>query len=153
MTEPNEQSPEAEFKNVPKFSEKNWTEDYLHENGMYQNKCHECHELFFGHKRRVICKECANKPLDWEKMAEKKPPTQHESWAWQGCWADGELTGFAKCMVKKVKPLEAENAALRKIVEELRPLAEVGLMYAESLNGKLPDKQAIIDRAKKLIGE
>ena len=44
---------------MPEFdSPKNWTEDYPHENGNYVNKCKECGEFFFGHKRRVICKEC-----------------------------------------------------------------------------------------------
>jgi len=106
--------PKEEFKNVPTDSARNWTEDYLHENGMYQNRCHRCNELFFGHKRRVVCKICFDEPLDWEAMAKKQPPTQHEGWAWQGCWADGEMTGFARCMVKKVIPIEKEIQQLRE---------------------------------------
>jgi len=39
-------------------SPKNWTEDYEHENGNYLCKCTTCKSGFFGHKRRVICKEC-----------------------------------------------------------------------------------------------
>jgi hypothetical protein len=120
---PNESTPapvekEEQYRYVPKFSEKHWTEDYSHENGMYQNKCLECHELFFGHKRRVMCKECFNKPPDWETLALKQPPQEIKNNAWPGCWADGEMTGFARCMVKKVKPLQEENARLRSPIEK-----------------------------------
>ena len=41
-----------------KDSPKNWEEDYQHENGNYVNRCMYCKELFFGHKRRVVCREC-----------------------------------------------------------------------------------------------
>jgi hypothetical protein len=39
-------------------SNRNWTEDYTHENGKYVNFCTICGEPFMGHKRRVVCKEC-----------------------------------------------------------------------------------------------
>ena len=42
---------------------KDWTEDFTHENGMYQNRCRTCNELFLGHKRRLICKECPTQEL------------------------------------------------------------------------------------------
>ena len=41
--------------------ERNWREDYLHENGRYVCSCIRCNKYFIGHKRRVICKECASK--------------------------------------------------------------------------------------------
>ena len=41
----------------------NWTEDFEHENGNYVCKCTICGELFLGHKRRVVCKECFEKML------------------------------------------------------------------------------------------
>lgn len=37
---------------------KNWTEDFSHENGNYQNICMYCKDFFIGHKIRVVCKEC-----------------------------------------------------------------------------------------------
>lgn len=40
--------------------DRNWVEDYSHENGNYQNKCCLCDNLFIGHKRRVTCKLCDN---------------------------------------------------------------------------------------------
>lgn len=39
-----------------------WVEDFAHENGNYQNKCVSCYKLFFGHKRRVVCK-CCDSPI------------------------------------------------------------------------------------------
>jgi hypothetical protein len=109
---------EETFKNFPKDGPQNWTEDYMHENGMYQNRCLECKELFFGHKRRVICKTCFNKPPDWEAMAKKEPPKEIKNNAWPGCWADGEMAGFARCMVKEVKPLQTELKSLRDQLAE-----------------------------------
>lgn len=38
---------------------RDWSEDAGHENGNYQNRCLLCDQIFTGHKRRVICKECA----------------------------------------------------------------------------------------------
>ena len=38
-----------------------WPEDFNDENGNYLNKCCHCGNLFQGYKRRVVCKECANK--------------------------------------------------------------------------------------------
>lgn len=50
---------------MPKFeSSKNWKEDYAHENGNYLNKCYICSGYFYGHKRRVTCRECATNPLN-----------------------------------------------------------------------------------------
>jgi hypothetical protein len=43
---------------------KDWVEDFAHENGNYQNKCCRCGEMFMGHKRRVVCKECMEGKLN-----------------------------------------------------------------------------------------
>lgn len=39
--------------------EKDWPEDFPHENGMYYCRCLQCKELFVGYKRRAICRECS----------------------------------------------------------------------------------------------
>ena len=44
-----------------KYNPKDWPEDFAHENGEYYCRCYVCNETFTGYKRRVICKECANK--------------------------------------------------------------------------------------------
>jgi hypothetical protein len=41
-------------------SPKNWEEDFFHENGQYTCNCCVCDNMFVGHKRRVVCKECAD---------------------------------------------------------------------------------------------
>lgn len=38
----------------------NWPEDFSYENGNYKCKCIYCGVIFIGHKRRVVCKKCAN---------------------------------------------------------------------------------------------
>ena len=37
---------------------KDWEEDWGHEDGMYYCRCMRCNEMFIGYKRRVVCKEC-----------------------------------------------------------------------------------------------
>jgi hypothetical protein len=39
----------------------NWQEDFNHENGQYQCRCVDCQIIFLGHKRRGMCKLCAQK--------------------------------------------------------------------------------------------
>jgi hypothetical protein len=39
--------------------QRNWPEDFEHENGNYSCACHSCLREFTGHKRRVTCKSCA----------------------------------------------------------------------------------------------
>lgn len=39
---------------------RNWLEDFDHENGTYQNTCVKCQATFVGHKRRVVCKICTD---------------------------------------------------------------------------------------------
>jgi hypothetical protein len=41
--------------------ERNWPEDFGHENGQYVCGCLLCGLAFVGHKRRVCCKTCAEK--------------------------------------------------------------------------------------------
>jgi hypothetical protein len=55
--------------------ERNWKEDFTHENGNYLNKCIECDHYFRGHKRRVICKLCSDPTPE-----KKEEETQEELW-------------------------------------------------------------------------
>lgn len=88
----------------------NWEEDYAHENGNYINKCGDCGFYFKGHKRRVRCKICSGP--DWEKLSQKQAPKELPG-AYHGCWLEGEMVGYARCMVRKVLPLQAELAELK----------------------------------------
>lgn len=42
----------------PEHSYRDWKEDSIHENGNYVCRCVKCHLLFYGYKRRVICRAC-----------------------------------------------------------------------------------------------
>ncbi len=42
-------------------NDRNWVEDFSHENGNYSNICIRCNNEFLGHKRRIVCKNCSNK--------------------------------------------------------------------------------------------
>ena len=40
-------------------SPRDWTADFAYENGSYICRCFSCDEQFFGYKRRVTCRVCA----------------------------------------------------------------------------------------------
>ena len=40
-------------------ADRDWAEDFEHENGRYLCLCCECDRPFVGHKRRVVCKKCS----------------------------------------------------------------------------------------------
>ncbi len=44
-------------------SERDWTEDFSHENGNYNCRCFSCERTFIGHKRRVQCKVCNDRSV------------------------------------------------------------------------------------------
>ena len=50
---------------APKFgytaTAADWSEDFAHESGNYENRCSECGIGFMGHKRRFVCKVCATR--------------------------------------------------------------------------------------------
>jgi hypothetical protein len=86
------------------FEACNFPEDYDQENGNYINTCSICNFNFRGNKHRFVCKMCDGSEPDWGKMILKKAPDLPGAYA--GCWLDGEMTGYARCMVKHVKPLQ-----------------------------------------------
>ena len=40
------------------FTEKDWTEDFTNNENCYCCECAICKDIFYGYKRRVICKIC-----------------------------------------------------------------------------------------------
>ncbi len=40
------------------YSPRDFTEDFEHENGNYENICMTCGQHFIGHKQRILCREC-----------------------------------------------------------------------------------------------
>lgn len=51
-------------------AQRDWTEDSSHENGNYHCRCMICNHTFLGHKRRVLCKVCADTPATDTEVAE-----------------------------------------------------------------------------------
>lgn len=50
-----------------------WSEDFEHENGCYQNNCCHCNTIFLGHKSRVSCKVCVEKSQkSWDALTEEE---------------------------------------------------------------------------------
>jgi len=79
-----ENTPESKEEKIPigrhEFSARDWTEDFVHENGNYLCKCYKCGQHFYGHKRRTRCKICSTfaeivnnhyKELLWKRYTEK----------------------------------------------------------------------------------
>ena len=61
-----------------------WPEDAADEdNGCYQRNCVHCRVLFFGHKRRPTCKECATaQQARWDALTPEQKAAeikQHEA--------------------------------------------------------------------------
>lgn len=102
---------------------RNFPEDYSQENGNYINMCRDCGLSFRGNKHRIWCKMC-DEP-NWEELAKIQRPELPNPIP--GAWLQGEMVGYARCMVKKVKPLQsrieelqAEKERLEKENQELR---------------------------------
>jgi len=46
-----------------KPTDRDWEEDFTHENGNYQMNCLICEKSFIGHKRRIVCKKCTKENI------------------------------------------------------------------------------------------
>lgn len=123
----------------------NWTEDYPHENGNYINTCVECKMPFKGHKRRPICKMC-NGP-NWSELSKMKCPEDNKH-AHAGCWSQGEMVGFARCMVKKYLPLQKE---LSEFKEEYNGVAECLVDTIAERNDLTDQRNALKEENAKLL--
>jgi hypothetical protein len=51
--------------------DRNWEEDFSHENGKYINRCYGCELHFMGHKRRTRCKKCCVGKEETEKESQE----------------------------------------------------------------------------------
>ena len=49
-----------------------WPEDFPYENGQYYCRCVHCKIQFIGHKRRVVCKNCATKDVETKKKRNRE---------------------------------------------------------------------------------
>jgi len=116
-------------------SDRDWTEDFEHENGNYFNTCFECKQTFKGHKRRVLCKQCGTP--NWLELSKRKRPddTKHNQ-AWSGAWLEGEMVGYAKCMAERVLPNKSVSKDSQSEIESLREI----INYERKLNAQYQEK-------------
>lgn len=91
--------------NALKAGPRDWPEDFVHENGKYQNRCSTCLESFMGYKRRITCKLCAD-------SAKAEPVTSE----------GGSV------------PAQAGSKADEKIANTLRDVKHAAEMIAESMH-------------------
>ena len=97
--------------------DRNFPEDYEQDNGKYVNKCIYCELFFMGNKHRVCCKKCEAGSIEfWTKLSKKQKPEDNKH-AHAGCWADGEMTGYARAMVEKYFPLKEEYEKLKESIQ------------------------------------
>jgi hypothetical protein len=122
--------------------DRNFPEDYSQENGNYINKCKDCEMFFRGNKHRIWCKICEQP--NWEQLAKIQRPELPNPIP--GAWLQGEMVGYARCMIKKVKPLTESIASLTSQIEQLQKSLE--LERVECDNGK-----ATIEQLRKENGE
>ena len=87
----------------------NWPEDAAQENGSYCNTCSECKRVFIGHKRRVMCRVCANAPA---------PDTTAP------VWVDAETYEVIRVAAAILK-VPSNHAAMQSFVTRLRVAGEV----------------------------
>lgn len=142
---------------------KNWPEDYAQENGNYINQCIYCGDYFKGNKHRCICKLCDAGSIEyWTKVSQTKKPEDNKC-AHAGCWSQGEMTGFAQCMIKEVFPLRLELDSVRETVqrhalalaskeEEISKLKAAIWMLLHHVP-QTPDFDAIRDKCKYVMNE
>lgn len=127
----------------------NWEEDFTHENGNYLNICLECKNTFRGHKRRVMCKVCFEKEPDWEKIAKMPKPADNKC-AHAGCWSEGEMVGYAKCMVEKFIPATSRVQALEEELAKEKLEREREVNYEKISLGLAEENKRLQERIKEL---
>lgn len=59
------------------YTDRDWKDDFSHENGKYINICMDCKLPFYGHKRRVVCYKCAQYPTEQDQELVLIPPTEY----------------------------------------------------------------------------
>ena len=62
------------------YSNRDWPEDFPHDNGNYSCLCCSCKKHFYGHKRRITCKVCEGK----QKERDLNSKSESRSTVWDG---------------------------------------------------------------------
>lgn len=95
--------------------ERDWAEDFSHENGNYDNRCSICERFFVGHKRRVICKACSSASGAGDELP--------------GMWGMSDFTGGETD--NQPPPVTDEIAKLKQALVDVRVKHEVACSTLE----------------------
>lgn len=102
---------------------RSWPEDFALENGQYSCRCISCKEIFFGHKRRYICKKCYA-----DSGKEVISPSEIESHKQYSllCLEYSRLKNAAKavCSSAHITGNKTQTLVLTSLLEELYNIAE-----------------------------
>jgi hypothetical protein len=110
---------------------KDWKEDFEHENGTYQNKCGSCDSVFLGHKRRVVCKVCAQEPVSintWQEVSKQFAQDRRAMATNQMIWMQQEIDELRAAL----EALQETNAAQAKRIEEQLEVIEATAEFAKA---------------------
>lgn len=118
----------------PIVSSRSWPD--TGENGQYLNRCSQCRQQFMGHKRRVICRECAEgfgglEEEVWvvvQKRTDNGCPKLCKSVGPAGSGNEFERQGNLIFFIKSDAEAMLENLTpeIRKCFEVRRVLARIG---------------------------
>lgn len=127
-------------------SPRDWPEDATHENGSYQCRCCVCHEIFIGHKRRVVCHVCSDRD---EAEAKRRAEWLH---------AHGAPSNWTVHTIEEVRAMRADYADLllrlhverkvrRAMADAMSDIDDIRPQYPDSKGGKA---WAALDESQKL---
>lgn len=115
--------------------DRDWTEDFEHENGEYMNTCCECKNTFTGHKRRFICKVCSTS------QASDAVEVVATVEAYGGKWAGihwGECIGSTEDPERQLMTVAQHQRILAAATHPADQLAEPDAELVELLRSKFP---------------
>lgn len=101
--------------------DRDWSEDFAHENGNYSNRCVICGQLFNGHKRRVECKVCMTEFAGVIREADIFLDTENDKVKSYGVTFEWNAPMAARFAMKKVdKAIAAERERWEKAIATVR---------------------------------
>ena len=140
---------------------RDWPEDHIADpdNGAYMCTCCACHATFAGHKRRVVCKECATK----DKAESKRRAewlTEHKAPMDWVILTTSEVAAIKADYAVALLCADTEREARRELAEPVgdllfqidcvRNMCKTGFSIHHPL---LKDIQAALDKAVKMDEE
>lgn len=105
----------------------NWPEDFPDDNGNYMNICVNCEQPFLGHKRRSICKICADVSREkWATMDDdQKLEVTKKQEAEIKAWIDGRQHLWSTATASKATRVNAHRAVLAGVSAVIKDMRKI----------------------------